>query len=373
MKFSCEKYLLAQAIATASRCAASKSPMPALEGLLVDAGDDDVIITGYDLKKGVYTSFPADVAEAGAVVLDCRLFGDIVRSLPDGVVTVDMKSGLVTKITCGAADFSIMGTSREDYPELPAVDRQKAISIPQNILRDMISRTIFAVSDNEARPVYTGELFEAAPDCLTVVAVDGYRLAIRRERLPIPGEAGCSFIVPGSALADVEKLCGDTDEPAEITVGSKHVSFAIGNTVLIARRLEGEFLNYEKSLPKTFLTVAAVNTADLTRAVSRVALMIDAKVKNPLHLRVEDGFFDLRCRTGIGSAVDQCQADVTGDTGLLIGFNDRYLLDALKAAPSEVIRVALGNATSPALILPMDEADDSFTYMILPVRLRGDA
>ena len=370
MKFSCEKYLLQQAIAIASRCAASKSPIPALEGLLVEAGQN-VRVTGYDLKKGIYTAFPADVAEPGSIVLNSRLFGEIVRSLPDGIVTVSVSGGLNASIVCEASDFSIMGTDGGEYPELPSVDRQNAVAIPQNVLSRMIRQTIFAVSDNESRPVYTGALFEIGGGTLTIVAVDGYRLALRKEELEAGDAEDCSFIVPGAALSDVEKLCGDTEDKVEITVGSKHISFVIGDTVLISRRLEGEFLNYRKSIPTEFGTRAEVTRDDLTKAVSRVSLIIDEKTKNPLRVRVEDSGLDIRCRTGVGSAVDQCPAKVTGAAGVTIGFNNRYLLDALKAAPADVIHVGLNTASSPCVILPAD-GSDGFSYMILPVRLRAE-
>ena len=368
MNFSCETYLIQQAVAIASRSTAVKSPMPALEGLLVQAGQD-VKITGYDLKKGVYTSFPADVAEPGAIVLNAKLFGEIVRSLPEGIVTVET-DGMKTRITCGASDFAVLGTDSAEYPELPAVDRQNAVSIPQGILGKMIRQTIFAVSDNESRPVYTGSLFDIRGDMLTIVAVDGYRLALRRERIESGNVEDCTFIVPGSALSDAEKLCADTDDAAEITVGSKHISFVMGETVLVSRRLEGEFLNYERSIPTQFGTVVKTARDDFMRAVSRVSLVIDEKTKNPVRLTVTDETIDLSCRTGIGNADDQCAAEVEGSGGITIGFNNRYLLDALRAAPTETVHFGLNTPSSPAVILP-DEGD-SFAYMILPVRLRAN-
>ena len=370
MKFSCEKYELQQAISIASRCAASKSPIPALEGLLIEAGKD-VRITGYDLKKGIYTSIPADVADPGAIVLNARLIGEIVRSLPDGIVTVSAENGLNASIVCEASDFSIMGTASGEYPELPTVDRQNAVSIPQNVLSKMIRQTIFAVSDNESRPIYTGSLFEIDSNTLTIVAVDGFRLALRKETVEGQSMDNCSFVVPGAALNDVEKLCSDTDDLVEITVGTKHISFVVGETVLISRRLEGEFLNYKKSIPTEFGTEVEADREDLMKAVGRVSLIIDEKTKNPLRVTVEDSFLDIRCRTGVGSAVDQSAVKITGSTGLVIGFNNRYLLDALKAAPSETVKLGLNTASSPCVILPAD-GSDSFSYMILPVRLRAE-
>ena len=371
MKFTCEKSYLQQAIAIASRCAAAKSPIPALEGLLIDAGQD-VRITGYDLKKGIYTSFPADVQSAGSIVLSARLFGEIVRSLPDGIVTVETSENMSTAITCGASDFSILGSDPGEYPELPSVDRQNAVSIPQNVLSKMIRQTIFAVSDNESRPVYTGSLFEIEGDSLSIVAVDGYRLALRKETIDAGDVENCSFIVPGAALSDVEKLCADTDDKVDITVGTKHISFSIGDTVLVSRRLEGEFLNYKKSIPSSFQTMAVADRDLLTQVVARVSLVIDEKTKHPLRVSAKGEVLEISCQTGKGRAVDQCPVEIRGGEVPVIGFNNRYLLDALKAAPSETVCIGLNSASSPCVILPAD-ASDSFSYMILPVRLRADA
>lgn len=368
MKFSCEKYLLLAAVNTACRCAASKSPIPALEGLLIEA-DGDVRITGYDLKKGIYTSFPADVAEGGSVVLGAKLFSEIVRSLPDGIVTVTVGPNFATSIVCGASDFAVIGSDGDEYPELPTVDRQNGIRLPQKLLGQMIRETIFAVSDNESRPVYTGELLEAEGGELTVVAVDGYRLAMRKESVESGELEDCKFIVPGTALSDVEKLCGDTDECVDITVGAKHVSFVVGDTVLVSRRLEGEFLNYKKSIPADFGVKAKIDRGELLKVVSRVSLIIDEKIKNPLRLTFGDGDIKLLCSTGVGKAEDKCEMKGDG-RGLEIGFNNRYLLDALKAAPADELYVCLNTDASPCVLKAAD-GGENFAYMILPVRLKA--
>ncbi len=368
MKFTCEKYLLQAAITTASRATASKSPIPALEGLLIEA-DSQIRITGYDLKKGIYTAFPADVAESGAIVLGARLFGEIVRSLPGDIVTISSDSGNMTTITCQNAEFSILGTDAEDYPELPTVDYQSAISIPQGVLRKMIGETIFAVSDNESRPIYTGSLFEIEGDTLTMVAVDGYRLALRREKIAESEVEKTSFIVPATALSDLEKICADSEDSVRITLGSKHISFTIDGTVLISRRLEGEFLNYRKSIADSFAVKVKANRADLARVADRVSLIIDDKVKNPLRCTFRENEIYFLCVTPLGKAEDICPVEGDGKN-LEIGFNNRYLLDAVKAAPAEELLLCLNSGSTPCIIKPGDEGD-SFLYMILPVRLRS--
>ena len=371
MKFSCEKYLLQNAISAAKRCAATKSPIPALEGLLVQAGAD-VRLTGYNLKQGVHTTIPADVTEPGSIVLNAKLFEEIVRGLPDGVVTVDTQDGLNTRITCRAADFSIIGTESGEYPELPTVDRENAVSVPQNTLGCMIRQTHFAVSDNESRPVYTGELLEVKGDCLTMVAVDGYRLALRRETVDAANVEDCSFIVPGAALSELEKLFEDVDDLVQITVGAKHISFAFGDTVMVTRRLEGEFLNYNRSIPSEFATVVQAERSELVQAVSRVSIVVDDRAKTPLRLSLEEDLLKLLCVTSKGRGVDECPVKGGADAGLEIGFNNRYLLDALRAAPADSVKLCFNNASSPCVILPAD-GSDGFSYMILPVRLKAGA
>ena len=367
MKFSCERSDLLTAVNTAAKAASSKSPIPALEGILIETGMDSVKLTGYDLKKAIYTKAAASVFENGSIVLGARIFGDIIRALPDGMVTVKSE-GLNVSITCGNSDFSIIGSDAADYPELPAIESEGAVSLPQDILSEMIRQTIFAVSDNESRPVYTGELFEISGDELTVVSVDGYRLALRKEKVEGAGE-DCSFIVPGSALSDLEKLCSATDEPVSIALGNKHISFTIGDTVLLSRRLEGEFLNYKKTVPSSFGVEVTADRSFLQRTVERVSLIIDDKIKNPLRCTFGAGEIRIVCATALGKAEDTCMVD--GDGGEMeIGFNNRYLLDALKAAPADEVKVCLNSGSSPCIILPCE--GDSFLYMILPVRLKAE-
>jgi len=368
MKFTCNRSELQNAISIASKAASAKSPIPALEGILIETGIDSIRLTGYDLKKGIYTKVAAEVTEPGSIVLGARIFGDIVRSLPDGSVSI-RSEGSTIRISCGNADFSIIGTDAADYPELPTIDGQTGVQLPQNLLSQIIRETIFAVSDSEARPIYMGELFEISEDHLTVVAVDGYRLALRRE--PVEGTgADCSFIVPGTALSDLEKLCGATDDKVQISLGSKHISFAIGETVLISRRLEGDFLNYKKTVPTSFNVEVRTDRRFLQRTVERVSLIIDDKIKNPIRCTFGSDEIRIICATALGKAEDYCAVDGEGGN-LEIGFNNRYLLDALKAAPTDEIKVCLNSGSSPCVIAPAD-GESNFLYMILPVRLKAE-
>ena len=245
MKFSCDKHLIQSAAATAARAASAKSPIPALEGLLIQAGAG-VRLTGYDLKKGIYTTIEADVERPGSAVLNAKLFTEMLRRLPDGIVTVEVGEQNAVKVKCGRSAYDFIAIDAEEYPELPEMDESEAVSIPQKTLKAMIDETIFAVSTNESRPVYMGSMFEIGGGQLTLVSVDGYRLALRREKLEGSGREGLAFIIPGTALQDISRICADSDEQVLINVGAKHVTFTIGETVVISRRLEGEILNYGK-------------------------------------------------------------------------------------------------------------------------------
>ena len=368
MKFSCEKYLLQSACGTASRAAASKSPIPALEGLLLQAADR-LTVTGYDLKKGIYTQLEADVKEQGSVVVGARLFGEMIRRLPDGIVTISTDVNNNVNVKCGKSEFNFMGISPEDYPEMPVVDGVNNIALPQKILGSMINQTIFAVADNDMRPIYTGTLFDIEGEELTMVAVDGYRLAKRSEKLETAKMENCSFVVPGSALADIERICGDSEELVKISVGAKHISFSIGETVVISRRLEGEFLNYKKSIPDSFKYTIKVDRGEFMSAIDRVSLIVSERNTSPVRMNFNDGSIDCLCVTPIGRAEDVCTCEGSGE-GLQIGFNDRYLKDALKAAGTEELNVCLNSASSPCVITAAD-GSENFTYMILPVRLHA--
>ena len=368
MKFSCEKALLQAAISTASRAVSPKSSISALEGILLEAGQE-LRLTGYNLDTGIRTIVPADISETGTLVLAARLFGEIIRKLPDDIVTFQTDNYMV-HITCGPSEFNILGTDPEEFPELPTVEYQNSLTLAQTKLKAMISQTIFAVSDNESRPVHTGSLFEADDKGLTIVSVDGFRLALRHEAIDQKdGAPEFSFVVPGSALSEVEKICSDCDEPVSMTQGARHIMFKAGSTMLVTRRLEGEFLAYRQAIPRNNGICLEGETRALLSSIERVSLIITEKLKCPLRCMFEDGLMKISTKTAIGDAYDQCP--VSGDgQGLEIGFNNKYLMDALKAAPADKVRLELSTSVSPCVILPT-EGEENFLYMVLPVRLKA--
>ena len=368
MNFSCEKALLQAAINTTSRAVSPKSSIPALEGILVEAGND-LRLTGYNLETGIRAIVPADIQEEGNLVLSARLFGEIIRKLPDDIVSFQSK-GLMVHITCGMSEFNIMGTEAEEFPDLPAVEYQNTIQLKQNVLRSMIGQTLFAVSDNESRPIHTGSLFEIEGDKLTIVSVDGYRPALRRETVDDKlGEEQYSFVVPGSALNEVEKMCGDCDEPVSVIQGSRHIMFKAGPNTLVSRRLEGEFLAYRQAIPRNNPIILTADRRKLIASIDRVALIITEKLKSPLRCTFEPDLLRIRTNTSIGDAYDECPVNGDGG-GMEIGFNDRYMMDALRAASTDTVRLEMNTPISPCIILP-PEGEENFLYMVLPVRLKA--
>ena len=367
MKFTCEKNQLVSAISVASRTVAQKSAISGLEGILIRAGVK-VMLTGYNLETGITVSVDADIQETGACVMPARLFFDIVRKLPDDTVSIQVDESFKVSIKGGISSFTITALSADDYPELPDVDSEKGIRVPQNELKAMISGTIFAVSENQARPIHTGVLFEVDNDSITSVAVDGYRLALRRYLPEESLERTLKFVAPAAALKEVEKILGDTDDPATFYPGSKHILFTIGDATLVCRILEGEFLDWRRVLPQNNPVKLVGNVSRLTDSIERVGLVISEKLKSPVRRKVGDNAAELRTVSTIGEAYDVCP--IAGDgKDLEIGFNCKYLLDALRAVPDSECTLEMINGLSPIVLNPTE--GNRYSYMVLPVRLKA--
>ena len=368
MKFTCEKNALVSAISVASRTVAQKSTIPALEGIYIRAGVK-LTLSGYNLETGITISVDADIQETGACIMPSRLFFDIIRKLPDDTVSISVDENFKVSIRGGISSFSITAMSSEDYPELPEVDSEKGIDLPQSELKAMIGGTSFAVSENQARPIHTGCLFEVADDSITVVAVDGYRLALRRWKAEAPIGRTLKFVVPAAALKEAEKILGDTDETCTFFLGSKHILFTIGEATLVCRLLEGEFLDWRRVLPQNQPIKLAVNVAKMTDSIERVGLIISEKLKSPVRCRFGENTADFRSVSTIGEAHDVCQSAGDGQD-MEIGFNCRYLLDALRAIPDSECSLELVNGLSPIVMNPCD-GSGRYSYMVLPVRLKA--
>ncbi|MDY3618435.1 DNA polymerase III subunit beta [Agathobaculum sp.] len=368
MKFSCEKETLLSLIGTASRAVTGKSAMPLLEGLLVTAEGNELTLTGYDLSMGIRTTAEADVVEPGSVVLNARLFFDIVRKLPNDAVYLETDDKLLTTIKCGRAVFNLIATEADEFPALAEVSNETGFSLPQSMLKSMIAQTIFSVSDNESKPIHTGCLFELEGDQLNVVAVDGYRLSVRREKVDgIPGDM--KFVVPGSSLREIERILTEEDGSVEIFPDKKNILFRIGGTTLITRLIDGEFLNYRAAIPTEFDHVVSADRHELVTCIERVSLIVSEKLKNPVRFHFDGPYVQLSCITAVGKSYDECSINGAIED-LEIGFNNRYLLDALRAAGDDTVRLSLKGALNPVVISP--EQGDKYTYLVLPVRLKAN-
>lgn len=369
MRFTCEKNMLVTGLNIAGRTVAQKSSLSVIEGILCKASHG-LSLTGYNMETAITYEIEAEVADPGQCILPAKLFGDIIRRLPEGPVTVVVDEAFKVSIRAGYASFTISAESAEEYPELPDVNDGRAIQIPQKELKELISGTIFAVSENQGRPIHTGVKFEVTDTAITTVAVDGFRLARRTYHPEESTGRELNFVVPAAGLKEVEKIVADTEENAAFTLGTKHILFQIGSATLVCRLLEGEFLDWRKVVPSNCPIKLVANVSDLASSVERVGLIVSEKYKSPVRCVFSHQELLMRTNTTVGAAEDRCS--IAGDgKELEIGFNVRYLADALRVIPSEEVTLELTNGLSPIVLTPVDEKQD-FAYMVLPVRIKNN-
>lgn len=370
MKVALSPKDLAEAVLNIQRAVSAKSTVPALEGILLSASGKHLTLSAYDLELGMTTKIEAQVEEEGRAVLSARLFGDIVRRSPGENLSISVDEKNVAVIHSGASEFSLIGIPAEEFPEFPSVSDTTQLEISQSLLKSMIRQTLFAVSDNDSKPVHTGSLFEISGAQLRVVSVDGYRLAMRTE--PVGFDGDLKFVVPGKTLSEVLKLLKDDKEESEtlvISVGRRHVIFQIGNYTVLSSLLEGEFLDYKAAIPASGSTEVVVKTRSFIESVERVSLLITDRLKSPVRCIFEENEIKIFCSTAIGRANDQLSCQITGGR-VEIGFNNRYLLDALRNTESDEVRVVLNGPVSPMKVLPKE--GESYLFLVLPVRLKSE-
>ncbi len=369
MRFTCEKNTLLTGLNVTGRTVAQKSAISAIEGILCKAGDG-LSLTGYNMETAITYLIEAEVSDMGQCVLPARLFGDIIRRLPEGPVTVVVDDNYKVSIRAGYASFTISAESADEYPTLPDVGDGRSIRIPQTAMKELISGTIFAVSENQGRPIHTGVKFEVEEDRVSAIAVDGFRLARRTYHTQEPTGRQLSFVVPAPGLKELEKILSDGDNQVAFTLGTRHILFQVGQATLICRLLEGEFLDWRKVVPTNCPIRLCAHVSDLASSIERVGLIVSEKYKSPVRCIFGNQQVLLRTNTTIGAAEDQCSLAGDGKE-LEIGFNVRYLADALRAIPSEEVILELTNGLSPIVMTPADENLD-FSYMVLPVRIKSN-
>ena len=367
MRFTCEKSMLVTGLNITGRTVAQKSALSAIEGILCHAGVG-LQLTGYNMETAITYEIEAEVTDPGTCILPAKLFGDIIRRLPEGPVTVVVDEQYKVSIRSGYASFTISAENAEDYPELPDVGEGRKIFIPQSAMKELISGTIFAVSENQGRPIHTGVKFEVEDDSVSAIAVDGFRLARRTYHTEEPTGRKLSFVVPAQGLKEVEKILGE-EENVAFVLGTKHIMFQIGCATLVCRLLEGDFLDWRRVVPTDSPIKLVAHVSDLAGAIERVGLIVSEKYKSPVRCMFSNQELYLKTNTTIGAAEDRCSFAGDGKE-LEIGFNVRYLADALRVVPTEEVVMELTNGLSPIVFTSPDEKHD-FAYMVLPVRIKN--
>jgi DNA polymerase-3 subunit beta len=360
----CRQDLLNTALSHAARAVSSRAVGEMLKGILLECKDGSLTVTGNDLEMGIVAVVPAEVKVPGAAVLDARMICEMVRRAPGDDIEISVNERYMTNITCGASVFDVTALPAENYPVLPEVSSLRSLTLPQPALKRLLGMTLFSVSDAETKHIHTGVLFDAGTDALTLVALDGHRLALSRAEQQSAEEE--SYVLPAVSLRELERMLGG-DEEAQVTlhIGSRHVLIDLGGLTLITRVMEGEFFKYKTGIPKTGSFTASLEIKPLISALERVGLLITEKLKSPVRLNFSDGKLTVGCQTALGRAQDDITCACEDE--LEIGFNHRYLLDALRHMDGERFRFETSGPISPCLLLP--ESDEDTLFMVLPVRL----
>ena len=365
MIFSVERNKLCEIVSNLSRVVSSKTAVPVLEGILITASNGKIELASYNLETGLNKSLEADIKEEGQIVISAKFFNSILHSMNGDIVTVTVDDRMMCHIESGTAVFDIMGMAAVDFPEIPTVAQGKQINITAGILRDMVRQTIFAVAPTEGtRPILTGINFEIGGGYLKLIAIDGYRLAIRKEKVNIDEEM--SFVVSGRAVAEAMKIVSDEDAEIGILVGRRHICFLVEGYTFISRLFDGEFIDYKKTVPDKFAQSMSVETRDIISAIDRISLIISDNFTTPVRCIVGEEETVFSCATSVGRATERMNIKLEG-APFEIGLNSKYLLEALRACEYEKVKISFNGGAAAVVITP--ESDDFFTYMIMPMRL----
>lgn len=368
MKFICNTSELSEACQNVQRAASAKTAIPAIEGILITAEGGTLTLTGYDLEMGITTTIASRNEQEGSIVLNAHMLSDILRRLPGDLVTVESDARNIAVIKSGEAEYTLIGISAEEYPELPSVSNGYPITIDQLLLKDMVRKTIFSVAIKDSKAVHTGIKFEIGNDKIRLIAVDGVRLALRNETIQYSDEE-LTFVVPAKTLSEVVKLMSEEGGDVNIGVGKRHIVFSLGSYKIISRLLDGEFLNYKAAIPSTTKSVVTVNTRSLIESIDRTSLIITDKLKSPVKCVFKNDLIDISSVTSLGTASDRISCRLEGDD-CTIGFNNKYMIEALRVCDTDEVKVMLNGPVSPILIVPPE--GDSFIFLILPVRLKNE-
>jgi len=371
MKLLCGKLQLGILLTNIQKAVASRSTIPALEGVLITAINNNIELCAYNTELGITTKLPANVIKEGEIVINAHLLTEIIKKLPSEIVEIETKENLTVTIRGGQSQFELIGIDPKEFPELPNISQTEYFTLPVNTLKSMIKQTLFAVADVDSKPIHTGTLFEIKDNSLTLVSVDGYRLALRNE--PTKELLELKFVVPGKTLREVLKLIpanAEEENHAKITTGMRHIIFQIGEYTVISRLLEGEFLDYKSTIPEESKFTIKVPTIKFLEGIERISLLISDKLKSPVKCIFSKESVNLSCNTTAGKSSDEisCSSNIEGE--LEIAFNHRYMAEALKSTDSDEIEIKLNGPLAPIKITPTQ--GNSFTFLVLPVRIKPD-
>ena len=367
MQFICNKNELCNAIAHVSKAVSAKSTIPALEGICIQMTEGEIILTGYDLEIGIRTSIQAECHDQFTFVVNAKLFGDMVKKMPDENIRFEIDQNLAAKLSSKDTICRITAMSADEFPALPVVETTTKTTIRQTLLRSMIEQTIFAASVKEDKPILTGLLFESGNGIFYVVAMDRYRLAMRQE--PIADMAAFRFVVPGKSLNElINMLKGDDDATCDFATNGKHIVFNVNGFQLFARLLEGQFHDFRTSIPGDAKTIVTMKTKELLGCAELCSLFINEKNKAPMRCEFGNSAMAISCKTGIGEVNDKVPADINGET-VTIGFSNKYLLDALRSCDADKVKLHMSGGNKVIKITPLE--GESFVYLIMPIQLKN--
>ena len=372
MKFVCYKDTIIKALNSVVKGVASKTTMPILEGILIQTNDDEIKLTTYDLEIGIEYKMKCNVIENGSTVVNAIMFTEIIRKLPDTEINISVNDNNLLIIECQGALYKLATMNPEEFPELPKIEVEHSITLEQSALKNMIRKTIFAVSNDENRPIFSGCLFEVKDNKLNVVAIDGFRLALRTINLPVQVK-DFKAVIPAKTLNEVNKIVSDSFEDIKIGVAKNQALFEMENCKLVTRILEGEFLNYNSVIPTNWQTRIKVNRTELLNSFERISLIsssvIEKEKKYPVKVSVDIGKMTISCTNQTGDAKEEVYISTEGQF-LEAGFNPKYFLDCLKAIEDEEVSIEFGSNISPCLVKSVENGD--YIYMILPIRMKND-
>ncbi|GAA0760101.1 Beta sliding clamp [bioreactor metagenome] len=364
MIFICEKQKIQEGISITSKAITGKTTMPILEGIYIDAKKEGLTLIGSDMDVSIETKVEADILEEGKIVIDAKIFGEIIRKLPNSDIKIETLENDIIQITCEKSVFNLVYMNAEDYPAIPNINENLSAEVPQNILKNMIKGTSFAIAQDETRPILQGILFEVNNKNLNLVALDGYRLAIRNEFLD--NDNNLEVVIPGKTLNEVSKILEDTSDIVKITFTNNHILFNLNNTKIISRLLEGKFVNYSSLLPQEHKILVDVNKQQLQNCIERASLMAKDSNSNLIKLDVQEDTMIITSNSQLGKVREELNINLQGES-IQIAFNSRYLLDVLKNMDDDEVKLEMTSSVSPCVI--KGKNIDNSKYLVLPVRL----